>query len=43
VSGAEPRSPSQLAKVLSDLGHVVEMEEPTRADGTWTAGIVVSE
>ncbi|MCW2888711.1 MAG: hypothetical protein JWL58_5573 [Streptosporangiaceae bacterium] len=43
VSGAEPRSPSQLAKVLSDLGHVVEMEEPTRADGTWTAGIVVSD
>ncbi|MGI8332823.1 peroxide stress protein YaaA [Actinomadura scrupuli] len=43
VSGAEPRSPSQLAKVLSDLGHVVELEEPARADGTWTAGIVVTE
>jgi cytoplasmic iron level regulating protein YaaA (DUF328/UPF0246 family) len=43
ISGATPESPSQLAKVLSDLGHVVEMEEPTRADGTWTAGIVLSE
>jgi uncharacterized protein len=43
VSGAEPRSPAQLAKVLSDLGHVVEMEEPTKADGTWTAVIVLSQ
>jgi hypothetical protein len=43
VSGAEPRSPGELAKVLSDLGHVVEVEEPARAQGPWTAVIVLGE
>lgn len=43
ISGATPESPSRLAKVLSGLGHVVEMEEPTQAGGTWTASIVISE
>jgi cytoplasmic iron level regulating protein YaaA (DUF328/UPF0246 family) len=43
MTGVVPESPSRLAKVLSDLGHVVELEEPTRADGTWTAGIVITE
>jgi cytoplasmic iron level regulating protein YaaA (DUF328/UPF0246 family) len=43
VSGAEPQSPGELAKVLSDLGHVVEMEEPARAQGPCTAVIVLGE
>jgi cytoplasmic iron level regulating protein YaaA (DUF328/UPF0246 family) len=43
TTGAAAESPSQLAKVLSELGHVVEMQEPTRADGTWTAGIILRE
>jgi cytoplasmic iron level regulating protein YaaA (DUF328/UPF0246 family) len=43
VSGAEPRSPSQLAKVLRDLGHVVELGPPARAEGSWTADVIVTE
>jgi cytoplasmic iron level regulating protein YaaA (DUF328/UPF0246 family) len=43
VTDVVPESPPQLAKVLSDLGHAVELEEPTRADGTWTATIILSE
>lgn len=43
VAGAEPETPEELVKVLSDLGHVVELTEPARPGAPWTAEVILSE
>jgi cytoplasmic iron level regulating protein YaaA (DUF328/UPF0246 family) len=43
VADADPRSPEELAKILGDLGHVVELHRPAKAGAPWTADVIISE
>ncbi|MBC6459022.1 peroxide stress protein YaaA [Actinomadura sp. HBU206391] len=43
VAGADPRSPEELAKILGDLGHVVELKGPARSGAPWTAEVILSD
>ncbi|MEU0567917.1 peroxide stress protein YaaA [Nonomuraea sp. NPDC005983] len=42
-TGADPATPDQLAKVLSDLGHAVHLTEPPRTGRPWTLDVEVGE
>jgi cytoplasmic iron level regulating protein YaaA (DUF328/UPF0246 family) len=43
VAGGEPDTPEDLAKILSDLGHFVELTEPSRLGGAWKAEVILHE
>ncbi|MBC6465183.1 peroxide stress protein YaaA [Actinomadura alba] len=43
AADADPGSPEELAKLLSDLGHVVELDRPARAGAPWTADVILDE
>ncbi|GII87173.1 UPF0246 protein [Sphaerisporangium siamense] len=42
-SGANPRTPRQLAGILADLGHVTELGPEPRAGRPWTLDVVTRE
>jgi cytoplasmic iron level regulating protein YaaA (DUF328/UPF0246 family) len=43
LADAEPKSPEELAKILSDLGHVVELTSPTGSGRPWKAEVILQE
>jgi cytoplasmic iron level regulating protein YaaA (DUF328/UPF0246 family) len=40
-SGANPRTPQELAELLAGLGHVTELGAPPRAGRPWTLDVVI--
>ncbi|HEV7935332.1 MAG TPA: peroxide stress protein YaaA [Actinomadura sp.] len=43
LADAEPETPEELAKILGDLGHIVELTSPTGSGRPWKAEVVLQD